>query len=104
MQNLTQKKLLQRYTIENSQSFFLKKKGHYKNWITQDNTKICYQLTSNGKINIFTETTKVVHHLRIMRCSNCQKLNEHRETNFKWCAECAVLRISLISQNVQNQE
>lgn len=68
---------------------FPARRGEYNNWVLQSNSKMCRNLLRKGKINIYTEQIKLVNHIRVLRCTNCQALENHVASQCKWQAECA---------------
>lgn len=59
------------------------------NWIIKSSANICRSLIQKGKIKIFTDQIRVVRHIQILRCANCQALEDHTTLNCKYTNECA---------------
>lgn len=63
--------------------------GNYNNWVVQSTAKTCRQLIKKKRINIITDSIRIVHHVRVQRCSNCQALDHHTSINCQWASDCA---------------
>lgn len=59
-----------------------------KNWLIQGTALDCRRLLKSKRLKIFTESFRVVHFIRIIRCTNCQALDHHVKSHCKWAAEC----------------
>lgn len=54
---------------------------NFNNWQLQLNANIGRQLINRGSIKIFTDQIRIVHHLRVLRCTNCQAMEDHIASN-----------------------
>lgn len=59
------------------------------NWIIKSTANTCRSLLQKGKIKIYTEQIRVVRHLQILRCANCQALEDHTSLKCNYTNECA---------------
>lgn len=64
-------------------------KGNSNNWIIELDAKDCRKLTKQKTIRILMEKIRVVHHIRVVRCTNCQAFNDHTKSTCKYNTQCA---------------
>lgn len=60
----------------------------YNNWVIQGSIKECNKILKQKRIKILTESYRVVHFLKISRCTKCQALDHHTKSNCRWSPEC----------------
>lgn len=68
------------------------KNKNFNNWQLNLNANIGRNLINRGRIKIFTDQIRIVHHLRVLRCTNCQAIDDHIARNCSYitlCANCA---------------
>lgn len=76
----------------NLEKSLLTKDKQRRNWIIETNIKNYREILRNGFITLYLERLKVDNFIRVMRCTNCQALNDHSKNNCKFrtvCGTCA---------------
>lgn len=79
-------------------------KEHFNNWVISSTASSCRPLLQRGKIKIFTDQIRVVRHITVLRCSNCQALEDHITADCKYTSECATCAQEHSTINCTNTE
>lgn len=74
-------------------SMFAKNK-RYQNWIIEASARDCRNLKRLKTIQIYIDKVRIEFYIRVLRCTNCQALNDHPTSKCTYqtvCAKCTGL-------------
>lgn len=83
---LTKRKYLETFTILKSIEI---QKTSYNNWVVEAPAADCRKMVKMGKVKLFYEVFIVEFYIRVMRCTNCQELNNHVKSQCEFRTRCA---------------
>lgn len=85
-QELEQKQYLESFKILKQIEI---QKTNFNNWVLEAPAADCRKVVRWGKLKLFYEVIKVEFHIRVIRCTNCQELNNHVKSQSDYGTRCA---------------
>lgn len=101
-----QAELSQNYHFQDTAVEVLKNisvKEKWNNWIIKTAVRNGRPVLQRGKIKVLTENIRVVRYIGLLRCSNCQAIEDHLTADCKYTTECASCAQKHHTNNCTNQ-